>query len=404
MDTGRIGRRIAYWRERRGFTQADFGRLMGQTRRWVQDLEGGQRQQDPRISVLVRAADVLRVPLEHFLTDGPSAAPSASTPPSETLAVIDVLYQADSGDKAPPSPAELRRRLTYCCEAFQACHFGALGRDLPALIVGSGRAAAQAGAESWEAHVLHSRVLQLAASFLHKYGQATAVQAAVVADRALAAADRSGDAVAIGAASRRVAKSLAHQDRPTAAVDFAVGAARRLRCGLAAAGPLGLSTLGMLYLAAAVAASALDRTPARVETAGDHLDQAAEVADQQGADLNQDWTNFGPTNVGLHRIDVLTRFEDGWSALDAAEDMDDTAVRSLAPERRAQHLITVARAQLLTRKKEAAAASLVEASRLAPEEFKGRPSTVSLVKEVVGAMPVPPGDLRALAAQCGLHA
>ncbi|MFJ2587114.1 helix-turn-helix domain-containing protein [Streptomyces sp. NPDC087538] len=47
METGRIGRRIAYWRERRAFTQADFGRMMGQTRRWVQDLEGGQRQQDP---------------------------------------------------------------------------------------------------------------------------------------------------------------------------------------------------------------------------------------------------------------------------------------------------------------------------------------------------------------------
>lgn len=40
METARIGRRIAYWRERRAFTQDDFGRLMGQTRRWVQSLEG----------------------------------------------------------------------------------------------------------------------------------------------------------------------------------------------------------------------------------------------------------------------------------------------------------------------------------------------------------------------------
>lgn len=67
--------RIAYWRERRGFTQADFGRLMGQTRRWVQDLEGSQRQQDPRLSVLVRAAEVLRIPLEQLLMDRPSEPP-----------------------------------------------------------------------------------------------------------------------------------------------------------------------------------------------------------------------------------------------------------------------------------------------------------------------------------------
>ncbi|MGW0780282.1 helix-turn-helix domain-containing protein [Streptomyces sp. NPDC002913] len=404
METARIGRRIAYWRERRGFTQADFGRLMGQTRRWVQDLEGGQRQQDPRLSVLVRAAEALRIPLEHLLTDRPAPPSSSATPPPEAAAVLDVLYRADPADADTLPLPELRRRLAYCCEAFQACHYGALGRDLPALIVMSGRAVAQAGAEAAEAHVLESRVLQLTASFLHKYGQATGAQAAVVADRALAAAERSGDPVAIGASSRRVAKSLANQQQPRAAVDFAIGAAQRLHRDLAAAGPLGLSTLGMLYLSAAISASAMERTTAGVRDAVEHVDQAAEVAEQQGADLNADWTNFGPTNVGLHRADVLVRFEDGWSALEAADAMDSAAVQGLAQERRAGHLITMARAQLLTRKKEAATTSLVEAARLAPEEFKGRPSTVDLVKDVVGATPAPSGELRALAARCGLHA
>ncbi|MFJ3088991.1 helix-turn-helix domain-containing protein [Streptomyces sp. NPDC086838] len=404
MNTERIGRRIAFWRERRGFTQADFGRLMGQTRRWVQDLEGGQRQQDPRLSVLMRAADVLRVPLEQLLTDTPASAPAAARPPAEAEAVIDALYRAPGEGDKHLSPEVLQRRLTYCCEAFQACHYAALGRDLPALIIGSGKAAALAGPESREAHVLHSRVLQLTTSFLHKYGQAAAVPAAVLADRALAAAERAGDPVAIGAASRRVAKSLANQQQPQAAVDFAIGAARRLHGDLAAAGPLGLSTLGMLYLSAAISAAAMERTTAGVRDAIGHVDEAAEVADQQGADLNADWTNFGPTNVGLHRVDVLARFEDGWSALEASEAMDGAAVQRMAQERRAGHLITMARAQLLTRKKDAAAASLVEAARLAPEEFRGRPSTVNLVKDVVGAIAVPSGELRALAARCGLQA
>ncbi|MFE7428538.1 hypothetical protein [Streptomyces sp. NPDC057545] len=117
-----------------------------------------------------------------------------------------------------------------------------------------------------------------------------------------------------------------------------------------------------------------------------------------------DWTNFGPTNVALHRVDVLARFEDGWSALDAAEAVTDADVRKLRNERRAGHLITLARAQLLTRKKEAAAASLVQAARLAPEEFRGRPSTMALVKDVLAATPLPSGELRALAARCGLQA
>lgn len=403
MNTERIGRRIAYWREQRGFTQEDFGRLMGQSRRWVQDLEGGQRQQDPRLSVLVRAAETLRIPLEQLLTDNTPMAPAASRPPAEAAAVIDVLYQGASDDQPLPLNA-LRRRLTFCCEAFQACHYGALGRDLPALIVGAGQAAATAGTEDQEVHVLNSRVLQLAASFLHKYGQPAAASAAVVADRALAAAERAGDPVAIGAASRRVAKSLSAQAQPTAAVEFAIGSARRLHADLTAAGPLGLSTLGMLYLSAAISASSMERTPARVEEAIEHVDLADEVADQQGADLNADWTNFGPTNVGLHRVDVLARFEDGWSALEAADSMDGAAVHGLKQERRAGHMVTMARAQLLTRKKDAAARSLVEAARLAPEEFKGRPATVNLVKDVVGATAKPSSELRALAAQCGLQA
>lgn len=403
MNTERIGRRIAFWRDQRGFTQEDFGRIMGQSRRWVQDLEGGQRQQDPRLSVLVRAAEALRVPLEQLLTDPTPTAPVVGRPPAEAAAVIDSLYRDTSGEQPLPLDA-LRRRLTFCCEAFQACHYGALGRDLPALIVGAAQASAAAGTEEREVHVLNSRVLQLAASFLHKYGQPTAAPAAVVADRALAAAERAGDPVAIGAASRRVAKSLSAQAQPAAAVEFAIGSARRLHGDLAAAGPLGLSTLGMLYLSAAIAASSMERTTARVQEAIEHVGQAGEAADQQGADLNADWTNFGPTNVSLHRVDVLARFEDGWSALEAADGMDGAAVRGLKQERRAGHLITMARAQLLTRKKDAAAKSLVEAAQLAPEEFKGRPATVNLVKDVVGATAKPSSELRALAERCGLQA
>ncbi|MFJ2896164.1 helix-turn-helix domain-containing protein [Streptomyces sp. NPDC087218] len=404
METGRIGRRIAYWRECRGFTQADFGRLMGRTRRWVQDLEGGQRQQDPRLSVLVRAAEVLRIPLEQLLLDGPPEPPPATTPPAEALAVIDVLYRDDSEDKDPPPLADLRRRLTYCCETFQACHYGALGRELPMLVVGSRRSAARAGAEAGEAHALLSRVLQLTASFLHKYGPATAVQAAVVADRALTSAERSGDPVAIGAASRRVSKSLISQQQPLAAVEFATGAARRLSTELEAGGPLGLSTLGMLYLSAAIASASMGRSVVAVRQAGEHVDRAAEVADRQGADLDEDYTMFGPTNVGLHRVDVLTRLEDGDSAIKAADGLGSEALYGLSRERQAQHLITMARARLLTRRKEAAAESLVEAARLAPEEVLGRQSTVGLVADVVGATPVPGGDLRRLAVRCGLPA
>jgi transcriptional regulator with XRE-family HTH domain len=404
LDTSGIGRRIAYWRDRRGFTQTDFGQLMGQTKRWVQSLEGGQRQQDPRLSVLVRAAEVLRVPLEQLLTDSPPAPPAGSGPPAEALGVIDALYTPSSDIEPLPLPV-LHRRLAYCCEAFQACHYATLARELPALITGADHAAhaAPAGSQS-EAQAVLSRVYQLVTSYLHKYGAATAIQAALAADRALVAAERSGDPVQIGAAARRVAKSLVYQQRPDTAVEFATAAARRLAVDLAEQGTLGLSTLGMLYLSAALAASSQERTTSRVRAASGYVDEAGEVAARQGADLDEDYTQFGPTNVVLHRMDMLLRFEDGWSALETADGLNPEALANMTRERQAGHQVSMARASLLTRRKDDAAKALLDADKLAPEEVRGRPDTINLVKDVVGATPNPGGELRALAERCGLRA
>lgn len=313
-----------------------------------------------------------------------------------------MLYARPQEAGPAPDLRDLRAQLAYCCEAFQACHYSVLGRNLPPLLVlAQGAAHRSDGAE---VQVLLSRTLQLAASFLHKYGAATAVQAAVAADRALAAADRSGDPVAIGAASRRVAKSLIHQQQPESAAAFAVEAATRLTDDLAQLGPIGLSTLGMLYLNAAIAEASTPRTTAAVRRATGHVDHADEVADRRGVDLNADWTNFGPTNCDLHRIDVLTRFEDGWSALEAADGLSGDAVQGLKHERRARHLVTMARAQLLTRRKEEAAKSLAAAMQIAPEEVAGRQSVVNLVQDVVGATAAPSAELRHLADRCGLRA
>ncbi|MFD5912042.1 DNA-binding protein [Streptomyces massasporeus] len=284
-------------------------------------------------------------------------------------------------------------------------HYTALSRDLPALIGDAGRAVhAAAVGEQGEAHALLSRVYQLVTSYLHKYGAATAIPAALAADRALVAAERSGDPVQMGAAARRVAKSLVYQQRPAAAVEFATAAARRLADGLTDRGALGLSTLGMLYLSAALAESSQERTSGRVAAAGGYVAEAGDVAARQGADLDEDYTQFGPTNVTLHRMDVLLRFEDGWSALEAAEDARPEALAGMTRERQAGHRVAIARASLLTRRKGAAAAALLQADELAPEEVRGRPETVNLVKDVVRVTRDPGPALRTLAEHCGLRA
>ncbi|MCX2970725.1 MULTISPECIES: DNA-binding protein [Streptomyces] len=319
------------------------------------------------------------------------------------MAVLDAFHEVVSQET--PAPERLKRRLDYCCTTFQACHYTALARELPGLLIGARAAAAAASLETrCEAYGTLSRTYQLAASYLQKFGAATVSEAAVAADRALATAELAADPVAVAAASRRVAKSLAQQGRTDTAVTLAVNTANRLRSELEQRGAEGLSTLGMLYLTAAIAVTGNGRSRDGIQAMDSLIAAAQDAAEQQGADLNADWTSFGPTNVGLHRVDALVRVEDGWSALDAHTALAPQAVAVLPRERQAQHLITVARASLLTRRKEAAVSAVLNAERLAPEEVRSRPSVLALVGDLLVVSPVPSGPLRALAGRCGLRA
>ncbi|MFE9317815.1 helix-turn-helix domain-containing protein [Streptomyces albidoflavus] len=396
MDAAHIGRRIAYWRDQRGLTQADLGRLMGQSRRWVQDLEGGQRQTDPRLSVLQRAAHALRIPLERLVADTPPPTP-ATTLPADVAALIDSLYAPSPSGRAVPVDA-LHRRIAFCCQAWEACHYTAAARELPSVLADAHHTASTSPA----AAVLLSRAYQLTASLLFKYGNDARTPAVLAADRALAAAQQSGDPVAIGAASRRVARGLMHQQRYSAAAEYATASAETLRPALEISGAPGLSTLGMLYLVAAVAVTGDGRSPRTVAEAADKLTAAGEVADQQG-EQSADYTSFGPTNVALHKVDVALRLDDAWSAVESSADITPGALGALGRERRARHLVTTARARALTRDRGTATRDLLDAERLAPEEVR-RASVVRLVEELMELVPTPDVELTGLARRCGLPA
>ncbi|GAB2880872.1 helix-turn-helix domain-containing protein [Streptomyces mayteni] len=395
----RVGRRIAYWREHRGLTQGDFGRLMGQSRRWVQDLEGGHRQSDPRLSLLQRAADVLRIPLEQLVTDS-TPSPAPTTPPAEVVALADALHRlpALAPTGRPVDLPALWKRLNFCCHAWASCHYVATARDLPALLTDAHRVAAG----SSEGAVLLSRAYQLAASLFYKYGSALCTPGVLAADRALAAAEVSGDPVAIGASARRVARGLIHQHRHDAATEYAAARATVLRPDLEQAGTAGLSTLGMLHLVAAIGATGSGRNPAAVAAADEHLGAAAEVAERQGG-AGADFTSFGATNVQLHKVDVLLRLDDAWAAVEVGRRIVPSAVASLGRERRARHLVTTARALALTRQREEAGTALIEAERLAPEEIR-RPAVMAVVQDLLLLVSSPSLELRSLAERCGLRA
>ncbi|MGW8378052.1 helix-turn-helix transcriptional regulator [Streptomyces sp. ODS28] len=407
MDTSGIGRRIAYWRGRRRMTQADFGTLMGKSRRWVQDIEGGQRQTDPRLSVLERAAEVLHVRLEALLSDHTSGLPAAECVDAAELAQIrEVLHRHDvitgtcDGGCEPVDLGVLRRNVAYGWTAFQASDYSPLGRVLPPLLADANRAAAQQeGGTQPTALSLLSLTYQLTAATATKFGDESLAWHA--ADRGVVAAERSGDPVAIAAAARHLCDAMFHRGDGPAAIDFATTTAERLEGELVARGAEGLSVLGMLFLKASLAAAHIE---ARGSVPG-LLDAAGESADRLATDGNALWTAFGPTNVRIHRVSALVRLHDGADAVAAAMQIPPPDRQALPRERRAHHLVDVARGLIQSGRRAEAVAKLLEAEREAPEEVHCRPRSKQLVEDLrlLGAGSAE-GQLRALAARCGLPA
>ncbi|MYW01700.1 helix-turn-helix domain-containing protein, partial [Streptomyces sp. SID3343] len=133
-----IGRRIAYWRNRRGLTQADFARLMGRSVRWVEDVETGHRQADPRLSLLTHTSAVLHVGLDRLLPEDLGGAGEAG--PDPLAAVCAALRRADIGygfgvraaefADGGPVPARVRRELAYGWTAYDAGDYLCLDRVL----------------------------------------------------------------------------------------------------------------------------------------------------------------------------------------------------------------------------------------------------------------------------------
>ncbi|MFD4535590.1 helix-turn-helix domain-containing protein [Kitasatospora sp. NPDC058397] len=408
MDDEAIGRRIAYWRTRRGHTQEAFGRLMGQSKRWVQNIESGARQSDPRLSVLRTAARVLGIDLADLLSDSPVAQCADAT---EIAAIRDALQRHDLitgiADDHPGDPLPidvLRARFIHGRAAFQFGAFASLGRLLPGLLTDANRAAARyTGDDRRAALRVLSLTLGLTEGTVTKYGAADL--ALTAAHRAVAVAERSEDPVIMASAARQLADAMTHSGQAAAGAAFAVAAATRLESDLLDRGENGLSVLGMLYLKAAMAtATAAERADARAAAAvPDLLDQAGHHADQLGRDANAMWTAFGPTNVTVHRVAALVQLSQGAEAAAAAAGIPDPALDALPRERRAHHLTDLARGYLQAGRSADAVDTLLDAERQAPEEVRCRPRSRALVEDLrlLGAGTAT-GRLHSLAERCGL--
>jgi hypothetical protein len=218
------------------------------------------------------------------------------------------------------------------------------------------------------------------------------------ADRAMFAAEQSGDPLFAAASAWRMSYMITGRKHAQEALELAMAAAAALERRMRAPSPERLSVYGALHLAATTAAAAsFDRV-----TTESLLATARGVADRTG-EANYMGTAFGPVNVAIHAISASLRLGDPRTATETGEALDIAAMPVGLVGRRTQVNLDLARAYAMTRKDAAAVNLLLAAERLSPQLVRYDPATRDVLTELLRRehRPSTP-ELRPLAHRAGV--
>jgi transcriptional regulator with XRE-family HTH domain len=364
-DRETAGQRIARARRRRGLSQAVLAGLVGRSESWLSQVERGKRGVDSH-SVLVRLAEVLRMDIEEITGSGDEDETGRRAYPAAPLIERAMMGYGAPGplDGGEESGREvsldfLRAQARSAYQAYQATRYDATGRILPGLIRGVETAARTTRSASPATCAVRARVYDTTAALLSRVGEPFLAWAA--ADRAMFAAEQSGDPLLSAASAWRLSYMVTGRKHPQEALDLAMAAVTALDHTMRVPSPERLSVLGALHLAAATAAAAsFDRATTKTLLAS-----ARGIAGRTG-EANHMGTAFGPVNVGIHAISASLKLGDPRTATETGEALDLVAMPAGLVGRRTQVNLDLARAYAMARKDAAAVNLLLAAERLSP--------------------------------------
>src|SRR5918998_2772799 len=254
-----VGDRIAFYRRRRQLTQRVLAQLVGRSEDWLSKVERNERDVR-RLDVLNELARALRVTVGDLLGQ-PVLLEDEHPKDDDVPAVRDALMshrrlsQTLFGSRAVEAVA-VESVARFSRHAWTNYKQGQLGRVVAALpnLIRSAQAleetAAPGDQRPW---VASARIHHLAATTLVKFGEADL--AWIAAERAMSAAERSGDPLSLASAARAGAHALLAVGRFDDAVNLGQTASEWLAKEVDQQDPAALSLAGMLYLRTAIAAS-----------------------------------------------------------------------------------------------------------------------------------------------------
>ncbi|WJK35366.1 helix-turn-helix transcriptional regulator [Solwaraspora sp. WMMA2065] len=361
-----FGQRLKVYRERSGKTRAVLGGLVGRSAEWVKAVES-DRILPPRVHMLDRIARVLKVDVSVLVGElgGRSAVVNGPEHPALASVRDAVNRTALFNDVAPPPLNEIRERLAAAWRARHqaADHRTVLGALLPELLRDLQRAAlTYQGDERRQAQALLSQVLGLAQMFLAYQPAAELLWR--VADRAMVAAQESGDTEALACAGWFLCQ--VHRDAGDwdTAMAVTLDVVSTLKPQMAESSANLLALWGALNFEAAY-------TAARAGEEGRawrYWDRADQVAQRLPQGFYQQQTSFSRIIMGVHAVTVAVELQKSGEAVRQSRRIDPAAIPSRP--RRARHLIEVARGHHGKGHTEAAVATLRQAYESAPETIR----------------------------------
>ncbi|MEJ8657123.1 helix-turn-helix domain-containing protein [Streptomyces sp. MS1.AVA.4] len=382
-----IGERIAFYRERRGYTQPVLAGLVGHSTDWLSKIERGVRK-PPRIDKLAELARVLRVSLgdlmgqpvlledeEKHMDDVPAVRDALMSPRR-----LSKLLFGPTAERQLPRPDQAQVFVERSWGDYQA---GVLG-DVIAALPGLLRTAQELedlphGDQRKRGLTVSARTHHLAATTLAKVGESDLSWLA--AERAMRAADESEDPLSLVSAARSGTHALLANGRYEDALELGETAAAWLARQVRDDDPAALSLLGMIHLRAAVAAARhQDRS-----TAHSLLEKAKLLGDRLGSDENHWQTCFGPTNVELHRLSIELDLENIPYVVEHGGGID---VSRMPAERAVSHRIDYARGLCLRGRVDESFNELREAERTSPQLVRNNPRVRETLRDLRKQSPV----------------
>jgi transcriptional regulator with XRE-family HTH domain len=400
-----VGERIRFFREASKRTKVSTAARAGISVDYLYQIERGLKV--PAMPVLYRLAEILGVPVTALFSepDFGGETPGAPWAPALARAMVDFGI-----GQAPPQPADLgalRDRLHALHATWQESvnRYSDTAPHVPDLVRDVGHAtrayhAADEAEQRREANRIAADLYLLVRPVAKYLGRPDL--ALMAADRGVMYAEAADDPIRIGIAKWNLAQALSTSNEPENVEAVSLMAIEELRPETRREGPGqrdALSIYGILQLMAAIASV----------RQGDHFqaltrirNEAGPIARQTG-ETNAFWTVFGPANVLAYHVAVLTEAGEIADALRVADELDLSKLASV--ERRASHLLALARAHEGRGEDAAILVTLLRLEREAPEDLRYRGTAHDLVRGMLHRVrPTFAPDVRELAGRMGLFA